>query len=150
MKAKKEKVFAFAKGFWGRRKNCWTLAARAVDRAFQVAYTGRKLKKREFRARWIGQINAGVRAHGLNYSAFVRLAPAAGIVMNRKVLANLAATEPYTFKAVVEMARAKGVELGTLRPLPTLGGALGEGGEAGGAGQGGTVAKGPRRAAELK
>jgi large subunit ribosomal protein L20 len=116
MKVKKAKVFAAAKGFWGRRKNCWTLAARAVDRAWQVAYKGRKMKKREFRSLWIQQINAGVRQHGLNYSLFMKCVPAAGMSLNRKVLAQLAATEPYTFRAVVEVARARAVALGIAQP----------------------------------
>jgi large subunit ribosomal protein L20 len=116
MKSKKAKVFAAAKGFWGRRKNCWTLAARAVDKAWQVAYRGRKLKKREFRALWIQQINAGVRQHGLTYSMFMKCLPASGVELNRKVLAQLAATEPYTFKAVVEVARLRAAELGIASP----------------------------------
>ena len=105
MKTKKIKIFAAARGFYGRRKNCWVQAVRSVHKAWQYAYIGRKLKKRDFRTQWIMQINAGARLCGFTYSSLIRWMPAAGMIMNRKVLADLARTEPYTFRAVVEAAR---------------------------------------------
>ena len=117
MKAKKRKVFEAAKGFFGRRKNCWTIAVRAVHRAWQFAYIGRKHKKREFKANWIQQINAAVRQHGLGYSAFMRALPLTGMALNRKVLADLAITEPYSFKAVVEAAKLQAAAFAKAREL---------------------------------
>lgn len=105
MLKRKEKIFKAAKGFFGRRKNCWTIAVRAVHRAWQFAYIGRKHKKREFKSNWIQQINAGARQHGLGYSALMRVLPFTGMNLNRKVLADLAVTEPYSFKAVVEAVK---------------------------------------------
>ncbi len=106
MKVKKSKIFAAAKGFYGRRKNCWTTAVRAVHKAWQYAYIGRKLKKRDNRSTWIQQINAGARLHGFSYGQLVRGLERANMELNRRSLATLAATEPYSFKAVVEVARA--------------------------------------------
>ncbi len=105
MKTKKIKIFAYARGFFGRRKNCWTIAVRAVHKSWQKAYIGRKLKKRDFRSQWIQQINAGARQHGVKYSQLLKTLPVAGLDLNRKVLATLAATEPYTFKAIVDAAK---------------------------------------------
>lgn len=105
MLKRKAKIFKAAKGFYGRRKNCWTQAVRAVHRAWQYAYIGRKLKKRDFRSTWIQQINAACRQHGLGYSTLMRHLPFTGMNLNRKVLADLAVTEPYSFKAVVEAAK---------------------------------------------
>lgn len=105
MKVHKRKIFGFAKGFYGRQKNCWTIAIRAVHRAWQKAYIGRKHRKRDFRADWIQKINAATRQFGLPYSQFVRYLPAAGVDLNRKVLSDLAVTEPYSFKALVEIAK---------------------------------------------
>lgn len=105
MKTKKEKIFAASKGFYGRRKNCWTIAVRAVHKAWQYAYIGRKLKKRDMRSTWIQQINAGARQHGFSYSKLVRGLALANTDLSRKSLAALASTEPYTFQALVETAR---------------------------------------------
>jgi len=110
MKQKKAKIFSFAKGFYGRRKNCWTTSIRAVHKAWQYSYIGRKLKKREFRSTWIQQINAGARMHGYAYAKLIRGVNLANMSLDRKSLANLASTEPYTFKAVVEAARLAQVE----------------------------------------
>ena len=104
MKTKKVKIFAAARGFYGRRSN-WAQATRNVHKAWLYAYIGRKLNKRHFRTQWIQQINAATRLHGFTYSLLMRWLPVAGITMNRKVLSDLARTEPYTFKAVVEAAR---------------------------------------------
>ena len=104
MKPKKAKIFAASRGFFGRRKNCWTTAVRAVHKAWRYAYIGRKLKKRDARSTWITQINAGARAHGCTYARLIRGLARAGVGLNRKVLATLAATEPYSFRAVVAAA----------------------------------------------
>ena len=106
MKAKKSKIFAAARGFFGRRKNCWAIAVRAVHKAWRYAYIGRKLKARDARAGWISAINAGARLHGCTYARLIRGAARAGLGLNRKVLAGLAATEPYSFRAVVLAAQA--------------------------------------------
>jgi len=110
MKAKKVKIFEAARGFYGRRKNCWAVAVRAVHKAWQYAYAGRRMKKREYRSTWIQQINAGARQHGLTYAQFVKYLPIAGLNLNRKSLATLAATEPYTFKAIADTLRAAGAQ----------------------------------------
>jgi len=95
-----------AKGYFGRRKNVWTVAKNAVERAFQFAYRDRRNKKRTFRALWIARINAGTREHGLSYSQFIHLLSEKNIQLDRKVLADLAMNHPDAFKAVVETARA--------------------------------------------
>jgi len=103
---RRKRVFKAAKGFYGRRKNNITTANAAVDRSMQYAYVGRKLKKRNFRALWIQRINAAVREHGLTYSRFISGLAAAGIEIDRKVLADLAVREPQAFAALVEKAKA--------------------------------------------
>ncbi len=105
-KARRKKTLKQAKGFFGRRKNVWTVAKNAVDRSMQYAYIGRKQKKRNFRALWIQRINAGVREHGLSYSQFMNLCKKNEIGLNRKVLADLAMNHPEAFKAIVEKAKA--------------------------------------------
>ena len=102
--ARRKKVLAQARGFRGRRKNNITTANAAVDRSMQHAYVGRKLRKRNFRALWIQRINAAVREHGLTYSRFISGLAAAGIEVDRKVLADLAVREPEAFKALVDQA----------------------------------------------
>src|SRR5581483_10321252 len=104
---RRKRVFKQAKGFYGRRKNNITSANAAVDRSMQHAYIGRKLKKRNFRALWIQRINAAVREHGLTYSRFISGLLAAGIEVDRKVLADLAVREPEAFKALVDQAAAQ-------------------------------------------
>ncbi|CAG5069271.1 50S ribosomal protein L20 [Dyadobacter sp. CECT 9623] len=94
-----------AKGYFGRRKNVWTVAKNAVERGLAYAYTGRKQKKRNFRALWIQRINAGTREHGLSYSAFIGKMNAKGIELNRKVLADLAMNHPEAFKAIVDQVK---------------------------------------------
>ena len=106
MKPKKTKIFAASRGFFGRRKNCWTIAVRAVHKAWRYAYIGRKLKKRDARGAWIVAINAGARQHGMTYARLIRGLARAGLGLNRKALAALAATEPYSFRAVVLAAQA--------------------------------------------
>ena len=91
-----------AKGFFGRKKNVWTVAKNAIEKGLVYAYRDRKQKKREFRGVWIQRINAGVREHGLSYSEFMGKLKKSGIDLNRKVLADLAMNHPAAFKAVVE------------------------------------------------
>jgi len=103
--AKHKKVLKRAKGFYGRRKNTIRAAKAAVDRSAQYAYRDRKNKKRSFRALWIQRINAAVREHGLTYGRFIDGLIKAGIVVDRKVLADIAAREPAAFVALVEKAK---------------------------------------------
>jgi large subunit ribosomal protein L20 len=104
--ARRKRVFKAAKGFYGRRKNTITVANAAVDRSMQHNYVGRKLRKRNFRALWIQRINAAVREHGLTYSQFIAALAKAKIVVDRKVLSELAISEPAAFKALVDQAKA--------------------------------------------
>ena len=94
-----------AKGYFGRRKNVWTVAKNAVEKGLQYAYVGRKQKKRNFRSLWIQRINAGARQHGMSYSVFMGKLKAANIELNRKVLADLAMNHPEAFKAVVDQVK---------------------------------------------
>ncbi len=102
--AKHKKVFKAAKGFYGRRKNTIRIAKQAVEKANQYAYRDRKNRKRSFRALWIQRINAAVREHGLTYGRFISGLGKAGVEVDRKVLAELAVSEPASFKALVEKA----------------------------------------------
>jgi len=101
-RARKKKILKLAKGYYGARKNVWTVAKNAVEKALKYAYAGRKQKKRNFRKLWIARINAGVRTHGMNYSEFIGKLNKSGIQLNRKVLADLAMNHPEAFKAVVD------------------------------------------------
>ncbi|MDC1195397.1 50S ribosomal protein L20 [Flavobacteriaceae bacterium] len=101
-RARRKKVLKQAKGYFGRRKNVWTIAKNAVDKAMLYAYRDRRNKKRTFRALWIMRINAGARAHGLSYSQFIGKLKTNNIELNRKVLADLAMNNPEAFKAIVD------------------------------------------------
>lgn len=94
-----------AKGYFGSRKNVWTIAKNAVEKGLLYAYRDRKTKKRNFRALWIQRINAGARQEGLSYSVLMGKLNAKGITINRKVLADLAMNHPEAFKAVVSQVR---------------------------------------------
>lgn len=94
-----------AKGYFGRRKNVWTVAKNAVEKALGYAYRDRRAKKRDFRSLWIQRINAGVRLQGMSYSVFIGKLNKSGIVLNRKVLADLAMNHPEAFKAVVDQLK---------------------------------------------
>ena len=100
-RAKRKRIMKLAKGFFGRKKNVWTVAKNAIEKGLVYAYRDRKQKKREFRGVWIQRINAGARAHGLSYSEFMGKLKKAGIDLNRKVLADLAMNHPDAFQAVV-------------------------------------------------
>jgi len=104
--AKHKKTLKAAKGFYGRRKNTIRAAKAAVDKANQYAYRDRKNKKRTFRALWIQRINAAVRENGLTYGRFINGLGKAGVEVDRKVLADIAAREPAAFKLLVDKARA--------------------------------------------
>lgn len=104
--ARHKKVLQQAKGYRGRRKNTIRVAMQAVDKAGQYAYRDRKVRKRDFRALWIQRINAAARQHGLRYSELINLLNKAGIDLNRKMLAEIAATAPDQFSAIVEQAKA--------------------------------------------
>ena len=104
-RARRKKILKQAKGFFGRRKNVWTVAKNAVEKAMQYAYRGRKEKKRNFRSLWITRINAGAREYGLSYSQFMGALKKNNIELNRKVLADLAMNHPEAFKAVVDQIK---------------------------------------------
>lgn len=101
-KARKKRILKLAKGYWGRRKNVWTVAKNAVERGLQYAYRDRKVKKREFKKLWNQRINAAARIHGMSYSVFMGRLQTSGMVLNRKVLADLAMNHPAAFEAVVK------------------------------------------------
>ena len=100
-------VLKRTKGFFGRRKNTFRVAHDAAIRAGVYAYVGRKLKKRDFRALWIQRINAAARELGLKYSTLIHMLTKADIQLDRKVLADMAYSDPDGFKAVVELAKKK-------------------------------------------
>ena len=104
-RARRKNLMKLAKGYFGRRKNVWTVAKNAVEKGLNYAYEGRKQKKRNFRSLWIARINAGARAHGMSYSQFIGAVHKSGIELNRKVLADLALNHPEAFKAVVEAVK---------------------------------------------
>lgn len=104
-RAKRKKILKAAKGYWGRRKNVWTVAKNAVEKGMTYSYRDRRAKKRDFRKLWIQRINAGTRQHGMSYSQFMGAAKAANIELNRKVLADLAMNHPEAFKAVVDQVK---------------------------------------------
>jgi large subunit ribosomal protein L20 len=101
-RARRKKILKQAKGYFGRRKNVWTVAKNAVEKAMLYAYRDRRNKKRSFRALWIARINAGARQHGMSYSQFMGKVKANNISLNRKVLADLAMNNPEAFKAIVD------------------------------------------------
>jgi large subunit ribosomal protein L20 len=101
-KARRKKTLKLAKGYFGRRKNVWTVAKNAVEKGLVYAYRDRRAKKREFRALWIMRINAACRELGVSYSQFMGKLNASELDFNRKVLADLAANDPVAFKAVFD------------------------------------------------
>ena len=105
-KAKHKKVLKAVKGQYGRRKNTFKVANQAVEKAGQYSYRDRKVKKRQFRSLWIQRINAGCRLHGIKYSSFINGLKKVNLNFNRKVLADLAAQEPDSFKEIVAKVKA--------------------------------------------
>ena len=99
---RKKKIFKLAKGYFGRRKNVWTVTKNAVEKALQYSYIHRKTKKREIRSLWIQRINAGVREGGISYSNFMDKLKKSNITLNRKVLADIAMNDPESFKQIIK------------------------------------------------
>ncbi|MEM6763378.1 MAG: 50S ribosomal protein L20 [Bacteroidota bacterium] len=104
-RARRKKMMKFAKGYFGRKKNVWTVAKNQIEKSWLYAYRDRKNRKREFRKLWIQRINAASRMHGLSYSAFMGKVHKADVQLNRKVLADLAMNNPEAFKAVVDSVK---------------------------------------------
>jgi large subunit ribosomal protein L20 len=104
--ARHKKILDLAKGYRGRAHNAYRIAVEKVEKGLQYAYRDRRAKKRNFRALWIQRINAGARQHGLTYSQFINGLKLAGIELDRKVVSDLAITEPTAFKALVDSAQA--------------------------------------------
>lgn len=100
-RARRKRILKAAKGFYGKRKNVYTVAKNVMEKGLTYKYVGRKLKKREYRALWIARINAAVRAEGLTYSQFIHLLNQKGVGLDRKVLADIAMNEPETFKQLI-------------------------------------------------
>ena len=93
------------KGYFGARKNHWTVAKNAYEKALTYAYRDRRTKKRTFRGLWIQRINAGARLHGMSYSEFMGKMKANNIDLNRKVLADLAMNHPDAFSAIIKKVK---------------------------------------------
>ena len=104
--ARHRKVIKAAKGYYGRRKNCFRTANQAVEKAGQYAYIGRKQKKRNFRALWIQRINAAARLNGMTYSTLMAGLKKAGIELDRKILSDIAIRDEAAFAAIAKQAQA--------------------------------------------
>lgn len=104
-RAKRKRILKKAKGYFGRKKNVWTVAKNAIEKGLVYGYRDRKQKKREYRTLWIARINAGVRPHEMSYSEFMGKLKKAGIELNRKVLADLAMNHPEAFDAIVKKVK---------------------------------------------
>lgn len=104
-RAKRKRIMKLAKGYFGRRKNVWTVAKNAVEKGLVYAYRDRKQKKREFRAIWIQRISAAARLHGISYSELMGKLKKADVGLNRKVLADLAMNHPQAFEAVLNKVK---------------------------------------------
>ena len=100
-KARRKRVLKQAKGFYGKRKNVYTVAKNVLEKGLTYRYVGRKLKKREYRTLWIARINAAVREEGLTYSEFMHKLTQSGVGLDRKMLADIAMNDPESFKALV-------------------------------------------------
>ena len=104
-KARRKKILKQAKGYYGKRKNVYTVAKNVVEKGMTYMFVGRKLKKREYRSLWIARINAAVRAEGMTYSEFINKIQKKGIELDRKILADLAMNNPETFKSLVDSVK---------------------------------------------
>lgn len=100
-RARRKRILKAAKGYYGKRKNVYTVAKNVMEKGLTYSYVGRKIKKRDYRSLWIARINAGVRAEGMTYSEFIHKLNQNGIELNRKVLADLAMNQPESFKNLV-------------------------------------------------
>ena len=104
-RARRKKILKQAKGFYGKRKNVYTVAKNVLEKGLGYKYVGRKIKKRDYRSLWIVRINAACRENGMSYSQFMGQLSSKGITLNRKVLADLAMNEPESFKALVAQVK---------------------------------------------
>lgn len=104
-KKRHKKVLKLAKGFRGRAKNCYTIALRRVEKSLQYAYRDRRNRKRDLRGIWIQRINAAAREHGLKYSVLIDLLKKANVSLDRKQLAEMAATSPKSFESLVNSVK---------------------------------------------
>ena len=104
-RARRKRVLKAAKGYYGKRKNVYTVAKNVMEKGLTYAYVGRKLKKREYRRLWIARINAAAREEGITYSEFIHKLSEKNIDINRKVLADLAMNEPESFKSLVAQVK---------------------------------------------
>lgn len=104
-RARRKKLLKKTRGYFGSRKNVWTVAKNTWEKGQQYAYRDRRAKKRSFRSLWINRINAGVRAYGMSYSVFIGRLAKNDIQINRKVLADLAMNNPEAFKAIVDKVK---------------------------------------------
>lgn len=100
-RARRKRILKAAKGFYGKRKNVYTVAKNVMEKGLTYKYVSRKVKKRDYRALWIARINAAVREEGLTYSRFIHLLSEKGIGLDRKILADLAMNEPESFKQLI-------------------------------------------------
>ena len=105
-RAKREKLLTLAKGYYANKSKLYRFAKEAVDRALKSAFVGRRRKKRDFRRLWIVRINAAARENGLTYSQLMRGLKAAGVTLDRKMLADMAATQSGAFAKVAAQAKA--------------------------------------------
>lgn len=104
-RARRKRVLKAAKGYYGKRKNVYTVAKNVMEKGLTYSYVGRKLKKREYRALWITRINAAVRAEGMTYSQFINKLNEKNIGLNRKILADMAMNEPESFKNLIQSVK---------------------------------------------
>ena len=104
-RARRKRIMKMSKGYFGKRKNVWTVSKNAVEKGLTYAYRDRRQKKRNFRSLWIQRINAGARLHGMSYSQFMGALKKFEIELNRKVLADLAMNHPEAFKAIVDKVK---------------------------------------------
>ena len=104
-RAKRKRILKLTRGYFGARKNVWTVAKNTWEKGLTYAYRDRRNKKRNFRALWIQRINAAARLNGMSYSQFMGALSKAGIEINRKVLADLAMNNPQAFAAIVEKVK---------------------------------------------
>jgi large subunit ribosomal protein L20 len=110
--SKHKKILTLTKGFRGRANSCYRTAINRLEKGMLYAYRDRKVKKREMKSQWIQRINAGVRLEGFSYSKFMHSYNQSGMEMDRKVLAELAATEPSSFRSIVEIVKSLPPRLG--------------------------------------
>ena len=104
-KARRKRIFKQAKGFYGKRKNVYTVAKNVVEKGMTYMFVGRKLKKRSYRQLWIARINAAVREEGMTYSQFINALNKKGITLDRKVLADLAMNNPESFSTLIKQVK---------------------------------------------